>query len=170
MMVLPVMQGLGGKKGKPKKGKKGKGQHGPGDGVQVNLIVDPTMFGGGRREDEEEEEEEDAEEGWGTPRRKAPKPRRSVFEAVAMEKDWRDARRAVKWRMAADLLLMIIWAAEFFFILWDARCPPGGFDGWCTTYNIATACGFLLSLSFGLGVYYDIRDLTISKQSPRTRS
>ena len=41
MMVLPV-QGLPGPGGKGKKGKKGKKDEG---GVQVNLIVDPAMFG-----------------------------------------------------------------------------------------------------------------------------
>ncbi|KAF5389923.1 hypothetical protein D9757_003642 [Collybiopsis confluens] len=66
MMVLPV-QGLpGGKKKKEKggKGKKGKGANMGGGDVQVNLIVDPHIFGNNREEEDEEEEEDDGAWDW----------------------------------------------------------------------------------------------------------
>ena len=138
MMVLPIVQGLGGGKGKKKwkggpmppggkKGKKGKG--GPGEGVQVNLIVDPTMFGGGdqsrrNRESDEDEDEEDGE------RRERPRQRKSIFAAVALEQDWKAARSAVKWSLAVDIFMALLWFAEFFFVLWSSRCSPGTFGGW----------------------------------------
>jgi len=177
MMILPIVQGLGMGQGKKKKGntgrqKKGKSQPGPGDGVQVNLIVDPAMLGGGgsgrsRARDAESGSEDEDEEAMSSKR--APKPRRSVFEAMAMEEDWRAARRVIKWHMFIDIVLLLLWAAEFFYIMLGARCPPGGYEGWCNTYNVATAAACLLSVAFGFGIYYDIRDLSISKVSPRTR-
>ena len=61
-MVLPVQSLPGGKP--KKKGKKGKGP--PQGSVQVNLIVDPTMFGRdaerGRDDDEDEDDEGDEED------------------------------------------------------------------------------------------------------------
>jgi len=174
MMVLPVVQGLGmGNKKKAKKAKKkGRGQPGPGEGVQVNLIVDPSMLGGGsnRRDpdDDESVSENDSEEGMNSSRR-APKPRRSVFQALAMEEDWRAARRLIKWHMFADVVLMLLWGAEFVYIMIGKRCPPGGFGGWCNAYNVASAAACLLAFAFGFGIYYDIRDLSLSKVSPRTR-
>lgn len=191
MMVLPVIQGLGQKgKGGTKKGKKGKGQRGGEDGVQVNLIVDPNMFGGGsgrnggnsgkgrrsrRRRDEEDGGESDEESSlsddpWSSPskRRKNPQ-RRNVFEAIAMEEDWKAARKSLKWQFAVDVLFMVLWGAVFFYVLWGKRCPPGQYDGWCTTYNISTACACLCALAFGFGIFYDIKDMSASKISPRTR-
>jgi len=177
---MPIVQGLGGHgKGKKwqggpmplgpggKKGKKGKGQPGSGEGVQVNLIVDPAMFGVNRprRGDEDEDEDEEGE----LNRKEGSRPRRSVFEAVAIEKDWNYARKQIKWYLFADATFALIWFAEFFFVLWGTRCSPGTFDGWCDAFNVATACGFLLGVTFCLGVYFDIRDLTLSKQSPRSR-
>ena len=62
MMVLPV-GGFPGQKPK-KNGKKGKGP--PDSSVQVNLIVDPTMFGrdpeGAHDEEDEEDELKDDED------------------------------------------------------------------------------------------------------------
>lgn len=89
VMVLPV-QGLPGskpKKGKTdKKGKKGKGNS---EGVQVNLIVDPTVFGG-RRRDHGEESEEEPEASGGR--------RRGLFEGLATEEKWKAARKRAKTR------------------------------------------------------------------------
>ena len=53
MMVLPVSGAHGDKKKKKKKGKNGKDG---GEGVQVNLIVDPRMFGNNLHDEEEDEE------------------------------------------------------------------------------------------------------------------
>ena len=120
-MVLPV-QGLPGskpKKGKKdKKGKKGKGNS---EGVQVNLIVDPTVFGGRRRDHGEESEEEPEAPGG---------RRRGLFEGLAMEEKWKAARKRAKTRFFFDMLLFFLWGAEFIAILLGKRCPVGQFEGW----------------------------------------
>lgn len=119
-MVLPV-QGLPGSKAKKgKKGKKGKKEKG-GEGVQVNLIVDPTMFGG-RRGNGNEESDEEGEAMGGR--------RRGLFEGLAMEEGWKFARKRVKTRFFFDMVLFFLWGAEFIAILLGKRCPVGQFDGW----------------------------------------
>lgn len=139
MMVLPV-QGLpGGKKAmKTKGGKKGKKGQPPVGDVQVNLIVDPTMFSAGQQETESDEEEEDADwagsmpGGFDSSRRKRRRnaPRRSVFAGLAMEEQWKWARGWTKKITAIDVAGMVTWGAVFVFILVGKRCPIGGFDGW----------------------------------------
>lgn len=156
MMVLPIVQGLGGKGKKKKggdmamgmggppgkKGKKGKGGAGPGQGVQVNLIVDPTMFGGngtgrgsrrkggyGEEDDVDDEYQPSDEERSTTTRSNGPR-RRGIYQGLQLEQDWKAARKRLKWQIFVDILLMIIWAAAAFYVLWGARCPPGGFEGW----------------------------------------
>ncbi|KAI0819551.1 hypothetical protein BC628DRAFT_1332611 [Trametes gibbosa] len=173
MMVLPV-QGLPG--GKRKNGKKGKG----GDGVQVNLIVDPTMFGRdseqGRAEDGGEDEEgSEALPGsyagstsGGRPRR--PPRRRGIFAGLAMEEQWTKARKMLKWGTTVDVFAMLLWGVEFVVILLGKRCPVGGFEGWCDAYNLATAATCLLCLMFGLSIFFDVKDLHNSRMSPRTRT
>jgi len=172
-MVLPV-QGLPGGQDK-KKGKKGKkGGGGQGD-VQVNLIVDPDMFGN-QREDEGSEGE-DEEDGYSVPggfdsRRRARRrrPRRGVFAGLAMEEQWRSARAWLKKIMVFDILGVVIWGAEFLLILMGKRCPSGQFNGWCDAYNVASAAACLLCVAFGLSTFFDIKDLHASKASPRTRT
>ncbi|KIK59620.1 hypothetical protein GYMLUDRAFT_44589 [Collybiopsis luxurians FD-317 M1] len=189
MMVLPV-QGLPGgkkdKKAKGGKGKKGKGANMGGGDVQVNLIVDPNMFGGNREEEEEEEEEDDGTWDWegssvpggwgdgssnGVPKRKRKRAakRRSVFAGLAMEEQWKKARSFAKKIMAFDIFGVILWGAVFVIILLGKRCPIGGFDGWCNAYNVSSAAACLLCFLFGLSVFFDIKDLHMSKASPRTR-
>ena len=137
MMVLPV-QGLPG--GKPKKkGKKGKGPPDPGS-VQVNLIVDPSMFGrdSERGRDDEEDEEDDGSSAipgsysgasTGGQRRRRPK-RRGIFAGLAMEEQWKQARKTLKWGTTIDAIGLVLWGAEFVLILMGKRCPVGGFLGW----------------------------------------
>ena len=138
LMVLPV-QGMQG--GKKPKGKKKKGAGGPGDGVQVNLIVDPTMFGGGRdreRDAEEWGDEEEGEEGSvpGTidgskaGAKKRPPRRRGIFAGLAMEAQWKQARKQLKIQMAFDIVMALVWAVVFVIILLGKRCPVGGYLGW----------------------------------------
>ncbi|KAI0362417.1 hypothetical protein OH77DRAFT_1500116 [Trametes cingulata] len=175
MMVLPV-QGLPG--GKQKKGKKGKGE--PGQGVQVNLIVDPTMFGrdSERGRDEEEDVGEDGSEAFpgsyagssSAARRRGPPRRRGIFAGLAMEEQWRKARKVLKWGTTVDVLAMLLWGMEFVVILLGKRCPVGGFEGWCDAYNLATAAACLLCLTFGLSLFFDVKDLHASRASPRTRT
>ena len=144
MMVLPVQHLPGGRNHKGPKGKKKKqkkGHAGSGD-VQVNLIVDPNIFGGSRRGRDEEEEEYGDEENssWlgtnsGRSRRsdgrrpRGPK-RRSVFAGLALEARWKKARRRLKWVMAVDVVCFALWGAEFVIILVGQRCPSGRFEGW----------------------------------------
>jgi len=130
LAVLPIQ----GPQGNKKKGKKGKQEQG---NVQVNLIVDPTMFN--PRDDEESANPDEhlsssSQSGSG----KRPK-RRSVFEGLALEEEWNLARRHLKWMLFYDAVGLILWSVEFVWILIRERCPPGAFDGWCNAYNVATA-------------------------------
>ncbi|PCH37844.1 hypothetical protein WOLCODRAFT_135875 [Wolfiporia cocos MD-104 SS10] len=170
MMVLPVQSFPSGDK-KSKKDRKKKG--GGGEGVQVNLIVDPTMFGGGSGERDEEWGEDGDEDGTqaGSEGQKPRRParRRGIFAGLALEAEWRRARKQLKVRMAFDIVACILWGVTFVLILMGKRCPVGGYLGWCDGYNVGTAAAFLLSLAFGFSIFFDIKDLHASKNSPRTR-
>lgn len=133
-MVLPV-QGLpGGKSKKDKKNAKG------GDGVQVNLIVDPGMFNRDLDEDDDDDEEMSeseqtipgtySERSRRSRRRRRAAKRRGIFAGLAMEAQWKHARTMLKWGMAADVLMLFAWGAEFGYILIGKRCPSGSFNGW----------------------------------------
>lgn len=133
-MVLPV-QGLpGGKKKKKKKGKNDK--HGGGGDVQVNLIVDPSMFGGtGRDEEYETEEDYDINNSQVSSRRWEgghiqARKRRSIFQGLAMENDWNAARKFIKKMLFVDIACLIAWGGIFILVLFSKRCPPGTFNGW----------------------------------------
>ncbi|KAF7305052.1 hypothetical protein MKEN_01220200 [Mycena kentingensis (nom. inval.)] len=180
MMVLPVSGLPGGKKKKPKKPQKGKnGMPMPSGGdVQVNLIVDPNAFGN-RPEDEEDTSEDDDYEGGSVPgsfdpasarRKRRRAKRRSVFVGLAMEEDWKVARSWLKKITAVDVFGLILWGALFIYILIGKRCPSGAFDGWCNAYNVSSAAACLLCVSFGIGLFFDVQDLSSSKLSPRTRT
>ncbi|KAL0572977.1 hypothetical protein V5O48_008991 [Marasmius crinis-equi] len=187
MMVLPVFAGVGGgKNGKKKKGKKGKhkGPGGEGGDVQVNLIVDPAMFGGRRHEDEDDpsEDEYPYEEfgtggssasmpgGYAGQRKKRKPRRRNLFVGLQMEEEWKRARGYMKKVTAVDVLGVVVWGAVFVLILLGKRCPIGGFNGWCNAYNTSSAAACLLCIAFGVSVFFDIKDLHASKESPRTRT
>lgn len=130
MMVLPVqgLPGSGAKKKQKGKGKKGKnGEHG-GEGVQVNLIVDPSAFGGfGGAQEDDEGTDGDAD---GAPQPRRGGRRRGLFEGLAMEHQWKLARRHLKQLLGFDIVLFFLWGAEFIVILMGKRCPIGSFDGW----------------------------------------
>ncbi|KIP12273.1 hypothetical protein PHLGIDRAFT_32902 [Phlebiopsis gigantea 11061_1 CR5-6] len=173
MMVLPVPGMPGGKKAKT--GKKGKNA---GENVQVNLIVDPGLFGG-RREDEHSEDDGDTESDYTIPgsfgsrsrgRHRRRGRRRGVFAGLALEAEWKEARKRLKWNTAADAVMFLVWGALFVYILLGKRCPSGSFDGWCDAYNLATASSCILSFAFGLSIFFDVKDLHASKASPRTRT
>ncbi|RDB21069.1 hypothetical protein Hypma_011803 [Hypsizygus marmoreus] len=176
MMVLPVHRLPGGKKTKKnkggKKGKGGKGGDGQGD-VQVNLIVDPNVFG--RREEEDSEDEDGGDldgsipGAYGTSKKRKPR-RRSVFAGLAMEENWKRARGWAKKLAAIDVAGLVLWGAAFVFIMIGKRCPSGGFDGWCNAYNVSSAAACLLSVAFGVSTFFDVKDLHDSKASPRTRA
>lgn len=199
MMVLPV----GGMQPSGRKAKGKKGKEGGGEGVQVNLIVDPSMFRGNMNDgDEEEEEEEYAESGYSMPgshassgqhrgrRRGHRARRRSVFAGLALEAQWKQARKMVKWGTFIDVVLFFLWGAEFVFVLIGKRCPAGSFNGWyavfyalflahpysrlisfrCDGYNLATASACLLCFAYGFSIFFDVKDLHASNTSPRTRT
>jgi len=163
-MVLPVQHLPGGKnakgaKGGKKGGKKGQVQ-GMGD-VQVNLIVDPSMFmpGGMGRDTEEEEHSEDDESAYGSQAGKTNRPRkrpkrRGVFEGLALEESWKAARKWAKKVTMFDVGMLVLWGAEFGFVMWGKRCPSGKYEGWCDSYNVATACACLLALAFCLSLFF----------------
>jgi len=173
-MILPVQHLPGGNKQKGNKaGKKGKKATGMGGDVQVNLIVDPAMFGGGRGAEEEGDETR-----WATGSvsdrtavgRPRPPKRRSVFEGLAMEERWKTARKYLKWSTAFDSVFFLLWGIEFILILIGKRCPPGSFEGWCDAYNFATALSCLSCVLFGWAIFFDVKDLHASRVSPRTRA
>ncbi|KAI0647329.1 hypothetical protein C8Q79DRAFT_958914 [Trametes meyenii] len=174
MMVLPV-QGLPGGK-KHKKGKKGKGMQG--EGVQVNLIVDPSMFGrdperGREAEDDEDDASETLPGSYAGPSSAGPRRsprRRGIFAGLAMEEQWLRARKMLKWGTTVDVLAMLLWGMEFVVVLLGKRCPVGAFEGWCDAYNLATAAACLLCLAFCLSIFFDVKDLHASRSSPRTRT
>jgi len=162
VMVLPV-QGLPGSKKKEKKGKKGgKGRGGDNEGVQVNLIVDPSVFGGSRRGNRDDESDEEAESSGGR--------RRGLFEGLAIEEKWKVARKRSRTHFFFDIVLFFLWGAEFIAILLGKRCPVGEFNGWCDGYNVATALACLLTFAYGFSVYFGIKDLHMSRISPRSRT
>ncbi|KAI0005986.1 hypothetical protein BJV74DRAFT_880316 [Russula compacta] len=128
LTVLPV-QGLQGDNKKKTKGKKGKQEQG---NVQVNLIVDPTMFGSALRQDDEESANPDGYSSSLSQARTSRRPkRRSIFEGLAIEEQWRAARKELKWMLFLDTVCFSLWSVEFIWILTRERCPPGGFNGWC---------------------------------------
>ncbi|KAJ3891592.1 hypothetical protein GG344DRAFT_47039 [Lentinula edodes] len=168
MMVLPVQSLPGGKNHKKAKGKKGRKGQGANTGdVQVNLIVDPNMFGGQRDDDDEEEEgDEEDENGLGGG---GGAKRRSVFVGLAMEEEWKKARSFAKKIMAFDIFGVVLWGTVFVVIMMGKRCPIGRYEGWCNAYNVSSAAACLLCFLFGLSVFFDIKDLHTSNVSPRTR-
>jgi len=165
LAVLPIQGFQGDKK---KKGKKGKQEQG---NVQVNLIVDPTMFSPPGGHDDEESANFDqhfsssSQSGTGNRQK-----RRSVFEGLALEEHWKLARRDLKLMLLYDAAGLILWSVEFVWILMRERCPAGGFNGWCNAYNVGTAGSCFLGISFGISVFFDVKDLHQSRISPRTRT
>lgn len=124
-MVLPV-QGLGNPKDKKSKGKKKQKDSKGNEGVQVNLIVDPSMFGGLRGDTEDDDKEDTSTPRQAGPRRK----RRGLFEGLAMEEQWKYARKELKRFLFLDLLFFLLWGVVFVVILLGKRCPTGQFEGW----------------------------------------
>jgi hypothetical protein len=127
LAVLPI-QGLPSEKAKKKKGKKGK--QGQGD-VQVNLIVDPTIFGSLRPDDEENGTLDELSSSFSQSGVSGRPKRRSIFQGLAIEEEWRAARKELKQMLFLDTVCFFLWSAEFIWILMRERCPPGSFNGWC---------------------------------------
>lgn len=96
--------------------------------------------------------------------------RRSHWHGLAMERAWNMARSRLKRVIIYDALMFIIWCVEFGFVIIGPRCPIGGYLGWCDGFNIATASTAFLILLFALSLFFDVRDLMVSKISPRERT
>jgi len=86
-----------------------------------------------------------------------------------MEEQWRAARTVLKKMMFLDIVCALLWGTEFVLILMGKRCPSGRFEGWCNAYNVASAGAFLLFVTFGISIFFDVKDLHASKASPRTK-
>ena len=127
LAVLPV-QGLPGEKAKKKRGKKGKQERGD---VQVNLVVDPTMFGSLRPDDEESSNLDELSTSFSQTGTSGRPKRRSIFEGLAIEEEWKAARKELKQMLFLDIICFFLWSVEFIWILIRERCPPGSFNGWC---------------------------------------
>jgi len=164
LAVLPV-QGLSGEKAKKKK-RKGKKEQGD---VQVNLIVDPTMFGTLHPDDEENANLDELSSSYSQSGTSGRPKRRTIFEGLAIEEEWRAGRKELKQMLFLDTVCFFLWSGEFIWILMRERCPPGSFNGWCNAYNVASAGACFLGLVFGVNVFFDVKDLHQSQESPRTR-
>jgi hypothetical protein len=105
--------------------------------VQVNLIVDPTMFGTKRGKGtlpgryDSDSDEENSLPADGTSRRRQGPPRRGFFQSMAMEEQWNYARSEMKKAIAFDMVMTVLWLATFVFVLMGQRCPnDGNYNGW----------------------------------------
>ncbi|GJJ12629.1 hypothetical protein Clacol_006872 [Clathrus columnatus] len=165
MFVLPV-QGFPGQQKKTKK--KGKGSQ-SGD-VHINLIIDPRMLQQGEREELGAEDDITSSHASTSRTQQSRNRRRNVFEGLALENQWKQARSSLKFLFTLDIICLVVWCAAFVYVLFGKKCPPGQFDGWCTSYNIAIACACFLCIAFGFSVFFDIVDLHASRVSPRTRT
>ena len=70
--------------------------------------------------------------------------RRGVFAGLALEAQWKEARKRLKVNAAVDAAMLLVWGAEFIFILWGKRCPSGQFDGW----YVSSLPGYFVSSNF----------------------
>ncbi|KZV92161.1 hypothetical protein EXIGLDRAFT_769245 [Exidia glandulosa HHB12029] len=67
--------------------------------------------------------------------------------------------------------MILLWGGAFVLATFVGKnCPPGKYAGWCDAYNLALAGSCLLVICFGLSAFFDIRDLRMSAQNPRTRT
>ncbi|KAI0026583.1 hypothetical protein K488DRAFT_65864 [Vararia minispora EC-137] len=127
---------------------------------------------GGLHDDREPDDGDGSTEilsGLGTGGARRPPKRRGVFEGLAMERSWRAARRERKWMLVFDIASLVLWAAEFCWVVIGDKCPPGAFNGWCNAFNVATAAACILAFVYALSIFFDVKDLHQSSVSPRTR-
>ena len=145
LAVLPV-QGLQGDKSKKKKGKKGKQEQGS---VQVNLIVDPTMFGTLRPDDEENATLDELSSSFSQSGVSGRPKRRGIFEGLNIEKEWKAARKELKHMIFLDTVCFFLWSAEFIWVLMREKCPPGSFNGWYVGGRYQLGLGIDILLAAG---------------------
>ena len=107
------------------KGNKSKNKKGPHQQpVNVNIIVDPRLFSSHSRPDSDSL----------SPSHPSATVTPSPFATIALETEWLRARKELKIILAVDILLCLLWLIVFFAAVLGARCPPGGFQGWCVSF------------------------------------
>ncbi|KAF9514478.1 hypothetical protein BS47DRAFT_1343042 [Hydnum rufescens UP504] len=105
--------------------------------VNVNIIVDPRLFSSHSQPDSDTPSSASHPSGAARP---------SPFIIIALETGWLRARKALKVKLAVDILICLLWLVTFVVAILNTRCPPGEFQG----------C-----------VVFGIRDLSTSRVSPR---
>ncbi|KAG8696006.1 hypothetical protein FRC08_007419 [Ceratobasidium sp. 394] len=153
-MVLPISHHRAG--GRGRKGRKQrKGQ----DSVQVNLIVNPSMFSSGQRE---------SKLAPGVPWTEQQAANSSgVFTSFERERARLSARKGLWWALGLDVLGAVVWGVAFVLAMIGPRCPAGGYSGWCDAYNGGVACACIGSALFVTSGVLVGRDLMASRKSDR---
>ena len=114
---------------KKKKGKKGKQEQGD---VQGELDCGPDYHSGRCvRMIEENANFDELSSSFSQSGASGRPKRRSIFEGLAIEEEWRAARKELKQMLFLDTVCFFLWSTEFIWILMRERCPPGSFNGWC---------------------------------------
>lgn len=150
-MVLPISRHRPGGK-KNKKHRKGD------DSVQVNLIVDPSMFSPKR--------ESNLTPGVPWSEQQASNSS-GVFTSFEREKARLSARKGLWWALGLDVLGAVVWCVAFVLAMIGPRCPAGGYSGWCDAYNGAVSCACIGSVIFLVSAVLVGRDLVSSRRSER---
>jgi len=149
-MVLPISRHRpGGKKNK----KHNKGD----DSVQVNLIVDPSMFS--------PKQENNLTPG--IPWSEQQTNQNGVFTSFERERARLSARKGLWWALGLDVLGAMVWATAFILAMIGPKCPAGGYSGWCDAYNGGVACACIGSALFVTSAVLVGRDLMVSRRSER---
>ncbi|KAG8793611.1 hypothetical protein FRC12_002243 [Ceratobasidium sp. 428] len=152
-MVLPISRHRAGPRGKGKKHRKGD------DSIQVNLIVDPSMFSPGQRES-------NLTPGVPWTEQQAANSN-GVFTSFERERARLSARKGLWWALGLDVLGAVVWAVAFVLAMIGPKCPVSGYSGWCDAYNGAVACACIGSALFVTSAVLVGRDLMVSRKSER---
>jgi hypothetical protein len=143
----------------------------------VNLIVDPALLGerAGRRpkrrgDDECDENDDECDERLPGDARRSSRRKNGigVLGNIQMQRRWMIARKQVKLITVWDAILCVMWVAASIVALGLGKsCPTGAGNGWCNYYNGAISCGVILAVLLVVALYFDYRDLQVSKKPPR---
>jgi TRAP-type C4-dicarboxylate transport system permease small subunit len=167
-MVIPILTAGGAGRKQKKFGKKMQQNQSP----TVNLIVDPSLLSamsGGKGKRDRDDSDDDDERLPGDARRSSKRKNGlGVFGNMQMQRRWRLARRSLKLLTTLDVILCFIWiACDVVTLSLGKKCPASLIGMWCTLYNIAMACGVILAIFFAAAIYFDYRDLKVSRSAPK---